>query len=46
VKRLVDALRLGLQRVAKGDPCKYVPAMGFCKQTLKVDRRRYPAPET
>jgi len=47
-ERLVDALRRGLQRVAKGDPVQYVLGQwDFRKLTLKVDRRALiPRPET
>ena len=43
-ERLVDALRRGLQRVAKGEPVQYVLGQwDFRKLTLKVDRRALPA---
>jgi release factor glutamine methyltransferase len=47
-ERLVDALRRGLQRVAKGEPVQYVLGQwDFRKLTLKVDRRALiPRPET
>jgi release factor glutamine methyltransferase len=46
--RLVDALRRGLQRVAKGEPVQYVLGQwDFRTLTLKVDRRALiPRPET
>ena len=46
--RIVDALRRGLQRVAKGEPVQYVLGQwDFRKLTLKVDRRALiPRPET
>ena len=46
--RVVDALRRGLQRVAKGEPVQYVLGQwDFRKLTLKVDRRALiPRPET
>ena len=46
--RRVDALRRGLQRVAKGEPVQYVIGQwDFRKLTLKVDRRALiPRPET
>ena len=46
--RIVDALRRGLQRVAKGEPAQYVLGQwDFRKLTLKVDRRALiPRPET
>lgn len=47
-ERLVEALRRGLQRVAKGEPVQYVLGQwDFRKLTLKVDRRALiPRPET
>jgi release factor glutamine methyltransferase len=47
-ERIVDALRRGLQRVAKGEPVQYVLGQwDFRKLTLKVDRRALiPRPET
>ena len=47
-ERVVDALRRGLQRVAKGEPVQYVLGQwDFRKLTLKVDRRALiPRPET
>jgi release factor glutamine methyltransferase len=47
-ERLVDALRRGLQRVAKGEPVQYVLGQwDFRRLTLKVDRRALiPRPET
>lgn len=47
-ERLVDALRRGLQRVAKGEPVQYVLGQwDFRSLTLKVDRRALiPRPET
>ena len=47
-ERLVDALRRGLQRVAKGEPVQYVLGQwDFRKLTVKVDRRALiPRPET
>ncbi len=46
--RVVDALRRGVQRVAKGEPVQYVLGQwDFRKLTLKVDRRALiPRPET
>lgn len=46
--RIVDALRRGLQRVAKREPVQYVLGQwDFRKLTLKVDRRALiPRPET
>jgi len=46
--RIVDALRRGLQRVAKGEPVQYVLGQwDFRSLTLKVDRRALiPRPET
>ena len=46
--RIVDALRRGLTRVAKGEPVQYVLGQwDFRKLTLKVDRRALiPRPET
>ena len=46
--RRVDALRRGLQRVAKGEPVQYVIGQwDFRKLTLKADRRALiPRPET
>lgn len=46
--RLVDALRRGVQRVAKGEPVQYVLGQwDFRSLTLKVDRRALiPRPET
>ncbi len=46
--RIVDALRRGLQRVAKGEPIQHVLGQwDFRKLTLKVDRRALiPRPET
>ena len=46
--RIVDALRRGLQRVAKGEPVQYVLGQwDFRTLTLKVDRRALiPRPET
>jgi len=46
--RIVDALRRGLQRVAKGEPLQYVLGQwDFRKLTLKVDKRALiPRPET
>jgi release factor glutamine methyltransferase len=46
--RVVDALRRGVQRVAKGEPVQYVLGQWeFRKLTLKVDRRALiPRPET
>jgi len=46
--RIVDALRRGLQRVAKGEPVQYVLGQwDFRGLTLKVDRRALiPRPET
>ena len=46
--RIVEALRRGLQRVAKGEPVQYVLGQwDFRKLTLKVDRRALiPRPET
>lgn len=47
-ERLVDALRRGLQRVAKGEPVQYVLGQwDFRSLTLKTDRRALiPRPET
>ena len=47
-ERMVEALRRGLQRVAKGEPVQYVLGQwDFRKLTLKVDRRALiPRPET
>ena len=47
-ERVVDALRRGLQRVAKGEPVQYVLGQwDFRALTLKVDRRALiPRPET
>ncbi len=47
-ERVVDALRRGLQRVAKGEPVQYVLGQwDFRSLTLKVDRRALiPRPET
>lgn len=47
-ERLVDALRRGLQRVAKGEPVQYVLGQwDFRSLTLKVDcRALIPRPET
>ena len=47
-ERIVDALRRGLQRVARGEPVQYVLGQwDFRKLTLKVDRRALiPRPET
>ena len=46
--RRVDALRRGVQRVAKGEPVQYVLGQwDFRSLTLKVDRRAMiPRPET
>ena len=46
--RIVDALRRGLQRVAKGEPVQYVLGQwDFRSLTLKVDKRALiPRPET
>lgn len=47
-ERIVDALRRGFQRVAKGEPVQYVLGQwDFRSLTLKVDRRALiPRPET
>jgi release factor glutamine methyltransferase len=47
-ERIVEALRRGLQRVARGEPVQYVLGQwDFRKLTLKVDRRALiPRPET
>ena len=47
-ERIVDALRRGLQRVARGEPVQYVLGQwDFRKLTLTVDRRALiPRPET